>query len=319
MNELFQKIGDIVNKYSKFLIVAHKNPDGDAIGSSLAFYSVLKEMGKVVYVENPTDVPSLYKFLDDYDKIEPISNNKDVDVVIAVDTAEIDRCGIDKNYAKDKVFINIDHHKTNTMFAKINLIDSNAAAVGCILWDLFVYNKFPISKKTALYLYVSIMTDTGSFRYASTSPKTMRIAADLIEKGVNPWFAAYNIYESRKLKTLKLLGLVLNTLETYYDGKLAIEYVTQDMFKKTDTYIENTEGFVNFARSVRGAEVGVLLREDEPNYFKISMRSKDKVDVSKAAALVFGGGGHKNAAGGQIKGTLGEVREKIIEAFSFLA
>ncbi len=318
MNELIKKIGDIIKKQNSFLIVSHKNPDGDAVGSSLALYSLLGEMGKKVYVENPTDVPQLYMFLEDYDKIKPIKNDKDIDVVIAVDTAELDRCGIQKDYVEDKIFINIDHHKTNTLFGEINLINADAAAVGCILWDLFKQNGFEISKKTSQYLYLSILTDTGSFRYSSTSPKTMRIAADLLERGVEPWFIAYNIYESNRFKTLKLLGLVLGTLETYYDGKLAVEYVTQDMFEKTNTSAEDTEGFVNFARSVRGAEVGVLLREDGPNLFKISMRSKDKVDVTIAASA-FGGGGHKNAAGGQIEGTLNEAKSKIVEAFSFLS
>ncbi len=315
--ELMKEIGNIINKHNSFLIVSHKNPDGDAVGSSLAMYNMLKELGKVVYIENPTEVPHLYAFLDDYDKIGLISNAKDVEVVIALDTAELDRCGIRQDYVNGKIFINIDHHKTNTQFADINLIEEDAAAVGCILWDLFEYNKLQVSKTTALYLYVSILTDTGSFRYSSTTPKTFNIASKLIEIGVEPWFAAYNIYESRKLKTLQLLGLVLTTLTTYYDGKLAIEYVTQDMFEKTDTYIENTEGFVNFARSVRGAEVGVLLREDAPNVFKISLRSKDKVDVSLAASA-FGGGGHKNAAGGQLEGSLEEVKQKIIDSFSFL-
>ena len=164
---------------------------------------------------------------------------------------------------------------------------------------------------------MSILTDTGSFRYASTKPRTFQIASKLLEKGVEPWFVAYNVYETRLLKELKLLGLVLETLETYYEGKLAVLYITRDMFIKTDTTAENAEGFVNFARSVRGAEVGVLLREDEPGVFKISIRSKDRVDVSEAAGA-FGGGGHKNAAGGTIYGTLNQAEQKILEAFSFL-
>ncbi len=314
---MIRKIGEIIDENKSFLVVSHKDPDGDAIGSSLALYSVLKEMGKEVYVENPSTLPHLYSFLEDYDRIEIVSNSKDVDVVFIVDVAEINRCGIKSDYVKDKIVVNIDHHKTNTRFGNINLVRPEAAAAGCILWDIFKENGFNISKKTATALYTSILTDTGSFRYASTRPKTFRIAADLLERGVEPWLVAYSVYETRKYKTLKLLGLVLNTLEVYHNGKLAIEYVTLDMFEKTGTSTESTEGFVNFARSVKGAEVGVLLREDTPNVFKISMRSKDKIDVS-AAAKVFNGGGHKNAAGGQVAGTLKEAKQRIVEAFSFL-
>jgi phosphoesterase RecJ-like protein len=317
-SSIMKEIGDIINRYNSFLVVAHKNPDGDAVGSSLAMYSLLKELGKEVYIENPTDVPSVFQFLEDYDKIELLKNNKDVDVVIALDTAEIGRCGIKEEYVKDKIFINIDHHKTNTEFGHINLVVDDAAAVGCILWDIFELNGFNVSAQTAQYLYVSILTDTGSFRYSSTTPKTLNIAAELLKRDIDPWFIAYNIYESNKLKTLRLLGLVLDTLETYYDGKLAIEYVTLDMFNKANAQIEDSEGFVNYARSVRGAEVGVLLREDKTNEFKISMRSKGNVDVSKAA-LLFGGGGHKNAAGGEINGTLDEVKQRIIDSFAFLS
>ncbi len=315
---MIDKIGEIIRNNNSFLIVSHINPDGDAIGSSLALYSALKEMGKDVYVENPTmPVPYIYSFLNDYAAIKPVSNAKNVDVVFIVDVAEFGRCGLDKEYIKDKIVVNIDHHKTNTLFGDINLIVPEAAAVGCIIWDIFEKNKIDVSENTATYLYVSLLTDTGSFRYASTTPKTFEIASKLLAKGVKPWIVAYNIYETNDLKELKLLGLVLETLEVYHNGKLAIEYVTKEMFDKTDTTAENSEGFVNFARSVRGAEVGVLLREDAPNLFKISIRSKDKVDVSEAAAK-FNGGGHKNAAGGEIKATLKEAKKQIIEAFSFL-
>ncbi len=318
MSEILQKIGDVIRDHGTFLVVSHKDPDGDAIGSSLALYRLLKEMDKVVYVENPTHpLPRIYSFLEDFDKVKPISNSVDVEVVFVVDTADMPRCGLSEEYIKDRLVVNIDHHKTNTKFGDINLIEPEAAAVGCILWRLFTANGFDISKATATYLYVSLLTDTGSFRYASTTPETFRISAELLERGVEPWYVAYNIYETMELKVLKLLGLVLGTLETYHDGKLAIEYVTREMFEKTGTGREDSEGFVNYARGVYGAEVGALLREDGENFFKISLRSKSDVDVSKVAAL-FGGGGHKNAAGCEIEGSLEEVKKKLVDAFSFL-
>ncbi len=315
---MIKKIGEILKEKKSFLIVSHKDPDGDAIGSSLALFNVLKEMNKNVFVENPTALPNLYSFLEDYDKIQMVGNKKDVEVIIAVDSADLGRCGIKRTYAENKIFINIDHHGTNTKFGDINLVVPDASAVGCILWEIFTKNSIEISKNTADCLYVSILTDTGSFRYLSTTPKTFRIAAHLLEKGVDPWFISYNIYESRRLSTLKLLGLTLNTLDVFHNGKLSIEYVSRDMLKKTYAGIEATEGFVNFARSVRGAEVAVLIREDAPYKCKVSIRSKDKVDVS-SIALSFGGGGHKNASGFEIEGTIDSVKEKIVNAFSFLS
>ena len=315
---MIEKIGEILKEKKSFLVVSHKDPDGDAIGSSLAMYNVLKELGKIVFIENPTTPPRLYSFLENYDKIQIVGNDKDVEVVIALDAADLGRCGIEKSYAENKIFINIDHHETNTKFGDINLINPAASAVGCILWEIFTKNSIKISKNTADCLYTSILTDTGSFRYLSTTPKTFRIAAYLLEKGVNPWFISYNIYESRELSTLKLLGLTLNTLEVFHNNKLSIVYISQDMFKKTHTKAESSEGFVNFARGVRGAEVAVLIREDVPDKCKVSMRSKDKVDVS-SIAISFGGGGHKNAAGFEIEGSIPNVKEKIINAFSFLS
>jgi len=311
------KIGEILKQKNSFLIVTHKNPDGDAIGSSLALYNVLRELGKTVYLEIPTKPAYIYDFLEDYSVIEITSNSKDVEVVIALDSAEMHRCGLEREYIKDKLLINIDHHKTNPAYGDINLIEPDAAAVGCIIYDILTINQLPITRKTAEYLYLSILTDTGSFRYSSTTPKTFRVASELLEKGVEPWYIASNVYEREKPETYKLLALTLNTLELHLEGKLALLYTTQEMFKKTNTTADNTEGFVNFARSIRGVEVGVFLREDEPNVFKISIRSRGSVDVSEVASR-FEGGGHKNAAGGTVRAPLEEAKQKIIEAFNFL-
>lgn len=311
------EIGKILKEKSSFLIVTHKNPDGDAIGSSFALYNVLRELGKTVYLEIPTKPSYIYDFLDDYNIVEITSNSKNVEVVIALDSAELHRCGLEKDYIKDKLLINIDHHKTNPGYGDINLIEPDAAAVGCIIYDILKTNKLPITKKTAEYLYLSILTDTGSFRYSSTTSKTFKVASELLEKGVEPWYIASNVYEREKPETYKLLSLTLNTLELHLEGKLALLYTTQEMFKKTNTTADNTESFVNFARSIRGVEVGVFLREDEPDVFKISIRSRGLVDVSEVATK-FEGGGHKNAAGGTVRASLEEAKQKILEAFSFL-
>jgi phosphoesterase RecJ-like protein len=318
MNEnILETIGYYLKNYNDFLIVGHKDPDGDAIGSSLAFYKALSEFGKNAIVANTSKISDLYFFLDDTKNIKLLENNEEVQVIITVDSADFERTNLNKDYVRDKILINIDHHPTNTFFGNINYVVPEAAAVGCLIYEILKFNDIPISSKTAEYLYLSILTDTGSFRYSSTSSNAFKIASELIKLGVKPWKMAYNIYESKKLTTLKLMGLAINTITTYYNDKLAIMYINQGMYKNTNTTSDDTEGFVNIARSVKGCEVGVLLREDKPNYIKVSLRSKDEVDVSKIA-LTFGGGGHKNAAGFELVGSIEEVKEKLVQAFSFL-
>lgn len=318
MNEnILEQIGYYLKNYNNFLIVGHKDPDGDAIGSSLALYKALNEFGKNAIVANISKISDLYFFLDNTKNIALLQNNEKAQVIITVDSADFERTMLDKQYVKDKVLINIDHHPTNTHFGNINFVVPEAAAVGCLIYEILKFNNIPISLKTAEYLYLSILTDTGSFRYSSTSVNAFRIASNLIEIGVKPWEIAYNIYESKKLTTLKLMGLALNTIDTYYNDKLALMYINQEMYSSTNTNSDDTEGFVNIARSVRGCEVGVLLREDKPNYIKVSLRSKDAVDVSKIA-LSFGGGGHKNAAGFEINGAIEEIKTTLVKAFSFL-
>jgi phosphoesterase RecJ-like protein len=318
MNEnILETIGYYLKNYNDFLIVGHKDPDGDAIGSSLALYKALSEFGKNAIVANISKISDLYFFLDDTKNIKLLQNNEKVQVIITVDSADFERTNLNKDYIKDKILINIDHHPTNTGFGNINYVVPEASAVGCLIYEILKFNDIPISLKTAEYLYLSILTDTGSFRYSSTSSNAFRIASELIKLGVKPWKIAYNIYESKKLTTLKLMGQAINTITTHYNDKLVIMYINQDMYRKTNTTSDDTEGFVNIARSIKGCEVGALLREDKPNYIKVSLRSKDQVDVSKIA-LTFGGGGHKNAAGFELVGSIEEIKEKLVQAFSFL-
>ncbi len=315
MNEEWRRLGELIQRRTSFVVVSHKNPDGDAIGSSLAMGRILRKKGKQVEIFNATPIPGNFAFLPDADLIKPLKKGG-CEVLIALDCADFQRTGFSNSVREEMdVVVNIDHHGTNTHFGDINIVDSNAAAVGCLVWQFVKYIDFPVDKNLATQIYAAILTDTGSFRYLSTTPKVLRTAAEILECGVNPWHVASNIYEERRFGTLKLLGFALSTLETYCDGKLALMCVTQDMYKKTITQTKSTEGFVNFARAVKGSEVGVLLREDEPSFFKVSMRSKGSVDVSRMAVL-FGGGGHKNASGCEINGSLNEVKEKVIWAFS---
>jgi phosphoesterase RecJ-like protein len=207
-------------------------------------------------------------------------------------------------------FINIDHHLSCEEFGKYNLIDSTASATGALIYRIIRGAGHPINFEIALCIYTAIITDTGSFRYSNSNPEAFAIAGEMIAAGVNAWDVAENLYESQPRKRLELLSQVLPTLVFSSRGDVASLTVMLDMYDRTGTGPELTDGFINYPRSVRGVEVSLLFREIKPGSWKIGFRSKGKVDVA-ALAAAFGGGGHHNAAGCNLDGDLAEVKERV--------
>lgn len=313
--QAFKDVIAEIKKGQNFLIASHVNPEGDAVGSTLALALGLRELKKDVtaYLYDP--VPALFRFLPFADKVvSKVNENIIYDAVLVVDCGQIDRLGEEFNKVKNRgKLINIDHHSTNDCFGDINVINSEASAAGEMIYDLLKEIPVRITRDIAINIYVSILTDTGSFRYSSTTPKAFAVAGEMVGLGVEPWEIAQKIYESQPLKKIKLLTTVLNTLEVSNDGKIATLVVTLDMINKANASKELADGFVNYARTIEGVEVGILLREAKIGEYKISFRSKGRVDVSQVSQE-FGGGGHRNAAGCNIKGTLESVKEKVVSA-----
>lgn len=311
----FQQVISEIKNGKNFLVTSHVNPEGDAIGSMLSLALGLKELQKDVtaYLYDP--VPQIFKFLPLADKVvNKADDNKIYDAVLVVDCGQKDRMGDDFDRIRNRgKLINIDHHATNTRFGDVNIIDPDACAAGEMVYELLKEMSVKITRDIAVNIYTSILTDTGSFRYSCTTPRSFNIAGEMLKYGVEPWDISQRIYESNPLNKLKLLALVLNTLEISADGKVASLIVTLDMLRKANATKDITDGFVNYARTVDGAEVGILFREAKPGEYKISMRSRGRIDVAEIMQE-FGGGGHMNAAGCQIKGSLEEVKEKVIEA-----
>ena len=312
MDKKFEQVIEEIRKGKSFLVSSHVNPEGDAVGSMLALALGLKELNKDVttYLYDP--VPKVFRFLPFADKvINKINEDKIYDAVLAVDCGQKDRLGEDFNKIKNQgKLINIDHHTTNDCFGDINVI-ADACAAGEMVYDLLKEIPVTINRDIATNIYTSILTDTGSFRYSSTTPKAFRIAGEMVGLGVEPWDISQRVYESNPLNKLKLLASVLNTLEVTSDGKVASLIVTLDMLNKAAATKEVVDGFVNYARTIEGVEVGVLFREAKPGEYKISMRSKGRIDVAEVMQG-FGGGGHMNAAGCNIKGNIKEIKEKIL-------
>lgn len=308
---MLKKINEVIDSNSSFLITSHESPDGDAIGSSLALANYLVEIGKNVTVHLCDPVPEIYRFLPLSESIVTDLPDRDYDVCFVLDVGEFRRAG--KQIAacrRIKTYINLDHHKTSENFGQVNLIDTAAAATGVLVYRLITAAGRDVNYPTALCIYVALITDTGSFRYSNANPEAFSIASTMIAKKVDPWEVTAHLYESQPRARLELLALALATLAFSECGKIASLTVTLDMYAKTGTDAELTDGFINYPRSIRGVEVAIFFRELKNNSYKVGFRSKGRVDVSRLAEL-FGGGGHHNAAGCNIDGAIEDVRQRV--------
>jgi Exopolyphosphatase-related proteins len=311
-----QQILDILKKHQRFLIAAHVHPEGDAIGSQLAMAHLLKQMGKTVRIVNADAVPHNLCFLPDAALIE---NCRAVepqaltfDAALILDCPVLERVGAVQALLKDALIVNIDHHISNNEFGAVNWVDPKASSAGEMIYALFKSGAIPLDQASALYLYVAIMTDTGSFHYSNTTSATHHIAAELLSHGINPTKIYENIYETKSFDTMKLLAEVLSGLKRSRDGKYVWFKVTLEMLKKNNLTEESTEDFIDFVRMVEGAEVVAFLREMRSReVVKVSLRSKSEVDVN-AIAKHFGGGGHYAASGCVIEKTIDEAEKLLV-------
>ncbi len=304
-------IAAALQQSTSILISVHKSPDGDALGSQLALVLALQKLGKNVIAHNLDPVPEIYRFLPAWDMIRtgvPVAGKFEAVVVLDADPP---RTGLFSAGYPGTVLINIDHHVTNPGEWQLTWLDPSAAATGELIYELIKKLNIDIDRDIALCLYTSIFTDTGSFRYSNTSARSMHIAADMIEAGADPWLVTENVYESFAYRRLKLLGSVLAGIERSEDGRTAWVVVTEELFRQNEATAEDTDNFVNFVRSTKGVEVAVLFRQTADHQYKISLRSKGRVDLS-GVAQSLGGGGHANAAGATLDGTLEEVRKRVI-------
>jgi len=304
----------LIQKENRFLIASHLNPEGDAIGTTLALYLALKDRGKDVIAYNVDGVPYLYEFL-------PHSGAliKDLDsvtteeyILMLVDCNEPERASVEEKRFKSIVVI--DHHLTQKEFGDIRWIESRAPATGIMAYHLIKALGIEISRDMAVNLYTAISIDTGTFRYDNTTSETLRVAAELIDRGADPAEIAIRLYESWTHNRFQLLVRMLQTLEIIDAGqcKIAITYITLDMFRQTGTTEADTENFSNFARMIDDVDVSVMFRETEPKKWKASMRGKGRVNLARVASEL-GGGGHRNAAGFRADGSLETLKRMLIE------
>lgn len=310
-----RKAIEAIRKYKKFLVTAHVNPEGDSIGSQLAMKELLLGMGKQAIIVDNDPVPGHYKFLPKADEVSNrIDKSIQFDAAVILDCPTMKRIG-DVRYIipKDRPIINIDHHISNEEFGRYNWVDPHASSTGEMVYRLFKETGTKMTKDIALCIYIAILTDTGSFNYDNTSKAAHEIAGELLGYGLDPAGVSEDVYEKRSLADMKLLGMVLDTIKVNSAGNVAYMEMTRKMLEETGAQVAKSEGLVNYARSIDGAMVAVLFREDskDRNKINVSFRSKGDVDVNRIASF-FGGGGHVKASGCVIEGTLASAEKKVL-------
>ncbi|KXG43427.1 bifunctional oligoribonuclease/PAP phosphatase NrnA [Tepidibacillus infernus] len=306
--------GQFIKQHDNYLIVSHINPDGDTISSSLTMALLLRFLGKSFTLVNEDPIPDKFNFLPLSDQILSISEIKNTfSHVITVDVADQKRMGMISPLLTDDVeILNIDHHPTNDRFGHLNVILPTAAATCEIMYDLVKELNIPLSQDLASCIYTGLLTDTGGFRYTNTSPKVMRIAAELLEYGVSPGEIAEIALETISKNHISVLQIALSHLQVIENGFIAWTYLKANELPQ-DVTSDDTEGIVNYTRNIEGVEVGIFFKEVKGNVFKISLRSKKYVDVG-AIAKAYHGGGHARASGFTFYGDLEEVLQQLIDA-----
>jgi phosphoesterase RecJ-like protein len=300
------EIADAIHQRHRFVIVSHARPDGDAIGSSLAMAYALRSLGKDVRVVSRDAPPPPMLVFPGVSEIEITTRVDDPgDAVIVMECGDLPRTGVD---GLERGFvINIDHHPGNTFFGTLNWFDLSAAACGEMVFDLVRELGVPLTLEIALHVYITILTDTGSFHYSNITPRTFDICRQCMEAGVNPPAVARAIFDSNNLGRLKLFGAVLNRMQLDASGRIASLHVDRQLAHECGGTYEDTEGLINLPLTVKEILAVVFFKEQGPGDWRVSMRSKGDIDIN-AIAKEFGGGGHKNASGCSARGDLATLR-----------
>ncbi len=316
-----QAVVEALRAQDRFLVVTHENPDGDALGSMLATTVALRGLGKdaVMYLGGAAPLPREYSFMHFDGLVRELPGDEDERVLVAVDCAKADRMGPDPApVERTGMIVNIDHHHDNTRFGDVNLIVADASSTGEVLRDVFRELGVELTPEIAEPLYIALVTDTGRFQYANTTPKSLRLAAELVEAGADVHAVFQQVYESVEFAKLKLLARALERATVLEGGRIVVSFLVRTDFADVGAAEPYSEGIIDYLRAVEGSELAVLIREpprDEGPTRRVSLRaSVDELDVS-AIARLFGGGGHRQAAGFSSEASVDEIVERIRQGF----
>jgi phosphoesterase RecJ-like protein len=313
--KIIDRIIEGIRAHNTFCIVGHVRPDGDCVGSQLGLALALKAEGKKVTVWNEDEMPDKYAFLDANDLFQKPRRDQKFDCVIATDCASFERLGnVGECVTNRSLFINIDHHASNTRYGDLNWVSPREPSTGELIYRLLKCAKWPITKQISDCLFTAVSTDTGSFQYPTTRPGTFHVGAELVTRGADLAKICDEVYQSYPLSRARLLKHVYSNFKLTHDNQTAYFWLRKADFTRTGAESADTEGLIDHIRAIEPVVIACVFEELEPELTRISLRSKsEKINVNEIAAL-FGGGGHRAAAGARIAGKPLTVQRKVIAA-----
>lgn len=305
-------------KSEPIVILPHVNPDGDTLGASLALYEYLTQSNERVWIVSDDPVPFNLEFLEvpciSLEAYKALGAEQPI--VISVDSSDLSRLGDRAELLGNaKTTVNIDHHKTNDLYADINLVDPSASSTGEMVYGLLMESDCVLETEIAQALYVAISTDTGSFKYSNTSAETMKICARLIESGIDLNYINTELYQNKPIEKMLILKTAMNNMRLEDNGRLALTWITSSDMQQLGLETLDTDGVSEFFRDIHGVEVVILLKEKTPGVFKGSLRSKHDFDVAELAQR-FEGGGHAKAAGLTVRGSIYDALGLVLGAYN---
>ncbi|HOP63642.1 MAG TPA: bifunctional oligoribonuclease/PAP phosphatase NrnA [Spirochaetota bacterium] len=319
MNKSIKNLDEFINKYEKFIISTHESPDADGLGCEIAFFDLLKQLGKTAIILNSDPTPDICQFMDIDSEIKILEDISQLPEDIGeyaqfvLDTNDYDNTGTIYEHLRHRVkdcFI-IDHHQGDIEKAQANFVKVEAASASEIVYSIILHYGKELNFKTAQALYAGIVFDTGSFRFPKTTSETFRIASHLVSYGVDPFRVYEHLYESNSISSFQLRGRIFSTMEVLFDGRMIAMKLTQQMVEETGGSFSEGESTINQPFQVKGVVASLLIKQDQNGPVKVSMRTKGNLNVAEIA-ISNGGGGHKNAAGYKSKLSFDETYEKAV-------
>jgi bifunctional oligoribonuclease and PAP phosphatase NrnA len=313
--KIIDRIIEGIKDSQTIAIAGHIRPDGDCVGSQLGLTLALQNEGKKVFCWNEDVIPQKYRFLDRNEIIQRPKRGLKFDCVIATDAASFERLGVVGECVTDrKLFISIDHHESNTRYADLNWVSARESSTGELIFRLLQTAKWPVTKPIADCLFTAVSTDTGSFQYPSTRPRTYHVAGELVRRGADLAKITDEVYQSYPLSRARLLRHVYSHFHLTHNNQIAYFWLKKADFARTGADSSDSEGLIDHIRAIEPVVVACVFEEIEPQLTRISLRSKsENVNVNEIAAQ-FGGGGHPAAAGARIPGTPLAVQKKVVAA-----
>jgi phosphoesterase RecJ-like protein len=309
---MLSQVVQLIEQNQRFMITSHVRPDGDGLGSGLALYWMLRALNKEADVVLRDQVPAAYNVLPGSDLVIVQDDvTESYDAAFVIECGDVDRPGLPR--LKSQFVVNIDHHSNTPPFGDVNWVDSTAAAVGEMIYNLCKALGIEVTKEIAECIYTALLTDTGSFHFSNTTERTLKIASELVRRGVEPARISQALFYSNSFSKIKLLGMVLSNIELDESGRIAWVKMDRAMMCEVGASEEDADGIANHALSIGEVEAVAFFKEVSPEAYRVSLRSKGKFNMAKVAER-FGGGGHRNAAGLRIEGSFEDVKHRVIQS-----